>query len=56
MTYLKETENGEKVRARVVKKINDDDALNHQNIKFLVEPRDGETEELITYVKFIRHN
>ena len=32
MTYLKERKNGEKVRARVSKKINDDDADNHQNI------------------------
>ena len=42
MTYLKERKNGEKVRARVAKKINDDDADNHQNIKFLLELGDGE--------------
>ena len=51
MTYLKEKENGEKVRARVVKKINDDDAANHHNIKFLLELGDGETEEIISYVE-----
>ena len=49
MTYVKEGEDGEKIKAKIVKKINDIDAENHQNIKFLVEFGDGKLEEIVTY-------
>jgi hypothetical protein len=38
---------GSKYRAKVARKIVDNDAANHQKIKFLVEMSDGKLEELI---------
>jgi hypothetical protein len=35
-TYLKDMENGQRMRARVSQKIMDTDAENHQEIKFLI--------------------
>ena len=49
MTFLHERENGDRVRAQVVKKIIDHDAQNHQNIKMLIEIDD--VEELIAYTE-----
>jgi hypothetical protein len=49
MTYLKEV-GDQTFRARVVKKIEDADAQNHQNLKFLVEYGGG-VEEILTYVE-----
>jgi hypothetical protein len=40
---------GRKVRASVACKIRDDDAANHQKIKFLVEISSGEIDEVIAY-------
>ena len=49
LTFLHERDNGDKVRAKVVKKILDQDAKNHQNIKMLIEIDD--VEELIAYTE-----
>ena len=55
LTYLHDTGNGEKVRATVLKKLQDHSANNHQNIKMLVgvgEDKNGEQiEELIAYTE-----
>ena len=50
-TFLKDIENGQMIRAEVVKKINDLDAQNHQNIKFLLKLGDGDAEEIILYME-----
>jgi hypothetical protein len=49
LTFLRETEDGDKIRAKIVRKIMDKDALNHQNIKFLVSIGDDAYEEIIAY-------
>ena len=49
LTFLREQEDGTRVRAEVIKKVLDRDAAEHQNIKFLLKLSDGELEELITY-------
>ena len=36
-TFLMDMENGERVKAQVMRKLNDWDAHNHQNIKFLLK-------------------
>ena len=48
-TFLKEGTDGEQYRAKVVRKIQDMDAENHQRLKFLVEV--GDHEELMTYTE-----
>jgi len=47
-TFLHEVD-GQRMRARVVRKIMDNDAHNHQNIKFLLEIGAGEHDEIIAY-------
>ena len=42
-------DDGTKYRATVTRKIVDNDAANHQHIKFLIELPDGKLEELIAY-------
>jgi hypothetical protein len=42
---------GQRMRARVVRKIMDNDAHNHQNVKFLLEIGAGEFDEIIAYKK-----
>ena len=49
--FVRDLEDGKSYRARVVRKIMDQDAENHKNIKFLVELGDGEFDEIITYNK-----
>ena len=49
LTFLKETPDGEKLRAKVTRKIMDRDAENHQNIKFLINCGDDAYEEIIAY-------
>jgi hypothetical protein len=44
-------DDGSKYRAKVARKIVDNDAENHQKIKFLVEISDGKLEEIIAYNK-----
>jgi hypothetical protein len=50
LTFIKEAD-GQKFRARVVRKINDDDAAEHQKIKFLVERGDGNLDEIMAYAE-----
>jgi hypothetical protein len=42
-------DDGSKYRAKVARKIVDNDAANHQKVKFLVEMSDGKLEEIIAY-------
>ena len=49
LTFLYETDTGERIRAKVTRKIMDRDAENHQNIKFLISCGDDEYEEIIAY-------
>ena len=51
LSFLKELDDGQKVRAEVINKLNDMDSTNHQNIKFILKLGDGEVEELISYVE-----
>ena len=48
-TFLYPKEDGRRLRAEIVRKINDQDALNHQNIKLLCKVGDEGAEEIITY-------
>jgi hypothetical protein len=48
-TFLFDTKDGQKLRAQVIRKINDQDAKNHQNIKLLCNVGDDGAEEIITY-------
>ena len=48
MTILK-NDGGDLIRAKVVRKIMDHDAENHNQIKFLLALGDGQLEELISY-------
>ena len=50
-TFLYSTEEGQRVRAEIIKKINDEDAQNHQNIKFLCKVGDDDAEEILTYTE-----
>ena len=49
LTFLHDVENGERVRAKIIKKIHDRDAENHERIKMLLSYDDGRIEELIAY-------
>ena len=49
MTFLYDTGDGERVRAKIVKKIQDKDAKNHERIKMLISYDDDRVEELISY-------
>ena len=49
LTFLRETDDGQTLRAQIVRKILDNDAANHERIKFLVTLGDGEFDEIITY-------
>ena len=51
LTFLRETEDGQKIRAKVTRKVMDRDAENHENIKFLISCGEEEYEELIAYNK-----
>ena len=51
LTFLHETDSGERIRAKITRKIMDRDAENHQNIKFLVSCGDNDYEEIIAYNK-----
>ena len=48
LTFLRELPDGQKVRAKVIRKIEDLDAQNHTNIKFLLDLGDGGAEEIIS--------
>jgi hypothetical protein len=49
LTFIRDTDNDSKYRAKVARKIVDNDAASHQKIKFLVEMSDGKLEEIIAY-------
>ena len=49
LTFLHDTGDGERVRAKITKKIKDKDAENHQWIKMLLSYDDNRIEELILY-------
>ena len=49
LSFLRETDDGQKYRAQVVRKILYNDASNHEKIKFLITLGDGELDEIITY-------
>ena len=48
-TFLYPKEDGQRLRAEIVRKINDQDAQNHQNIKLLCKVGDEGAEEIMTY-------
>jgi hypothetical protein len=49
ITFLRDTDNGQTFRAKVVSKIKDRDAENHQNLKFLCVLGDNDYNEILTY-------
>ena len=49
LTFLHELPDGQRVRAKIVKKIMDRDAENHQRVKMLVSYDDDKVEEVIAY-------
>ena len=49
LTFLHDVENGQRVRAKIIKKIMDRDADNHERIKMLLSYDDGRVEELMSY-------
>ena len=51
LTFLHETDDGQKVRAEVIRKINDLDAQNHKNITFLLKLGNGDADQLMSYVE-----
>ena len=48
LTFLRQMEDGQTMRAKVVRKIRDTDSENHQKIKFLIEVGDG-LDEILAY-------
>jgi hypothetical protein len=51
LSFLKESEDGTKIRAKVVNKINDMDAQNHKNIKMLMDVGEDGYEESMAYIE-----
>jgi hypothetical protein len=49
LTFLRNRPDGQKVRAKIIQKVRDDDANNHQNLKFLIELGNGDMDEIIAY-------
>ena len=49
LTFLHDTADGQRVRAEVIKRINDIDSENHQRLKFLIEYGEPKYEEIISY-------
>jgi hypothetical protein len=49
LTFIRDMPDGRKFRAFVARKILDNDAANHQKIRFLVEMSYGELDEIIAY-------
>ena len=54
-TFLYEMDNGEKLRAKIVRKLDTWDADNHQNIKLLVSIGDSGIEDIMIYVEVCDH-
>ena len=51
LTFLRTLEDGQKVRAEVVRKINDMNAQNHKDIMMLLKLGDDDAEELMSYTE-----
>ena len=51
LTFLHDLSDGQRVRAEVIKRINDMDGENHQNIKFIIAYGDPQYEEIISYAE-----
>jgi hypothetical protein len=49
ITFLRDTDDGQTLRANVVSKIKDRDEENHQNLKFLCVLGDNDYDEILTY-------
>jgi hypothetical protein len=49
LSFIRDMDDGSKYRAKAARKIVDNDAANHQKIKFLVEMSNGKLEEIIAY-------
>ena len=49
LSFLCDTDNGQRIRAKVMRKNLDRDAENHQSIKFLVQCGEDQYEEIIAY-------
>jgi hypothetical protein len=49
LTFLYDTEDGQKVRAKVVSQVMNKDRENHKNIQFLLDLGDEQLQELISY-------
>ena len=47
LTFLRDTPDGQRVRAQVLQKVNDFESPNHKNLKFLLKLGDDDLEELI---------
>jgi hypothetical protein len=48
-TFLRQLHDGQKYHAKIHQKIQDNDAENHNKIKFLIEIGDGNFDEIISY-------
>ena len=51
LTFLHDTEDGQRIRAEVIKHNKDREGENHKNIKFVIEYGDPVYEEIIAYVE-----
>jgi hypothetical protein len=49
LTYLHKIEDDQRVRAKIVKKVLDRNAANHERIKMLISYDDGKVEEIVSY-------
>jgi hypothetical protein len=49
LTFIRDTADGQKFRAKVARQIVDTDAANHQKIKFLIEMSNGQLDEILAY-------
>ena len=49
LTFLKECDDGQTVRAKVARRLKEIDKDNHEAIKFLIEVGDAEYDEILTY-------
>jgi len=51
LSFLQTLDDGQVVRAEVAQKLNDFDAKNHRELKFILKLGDGKIDELISYVE-----
>ena len=50
-SFLVDLEDGQRVKAQVIRKLNNWDSQNHQNIKFLLKIGDNDIEEIMSYIE-----